>query len=250
MKKQIFFTAVIVSGMLFSCTKEKIETQSQLDPMQSSNSAQPVKESNQIYINTLNIGLAGRFEFNGNLKEQAGKLPDGTSTGRGAAYTTDRYGNSASALYLTGNYGVNLSDVPQQTNASLTVWAKSLKSQYVYIAAPDFAQGILFKQSRDTYLGGETIPSVGGMVTSIGLGGANNQWHHIAITFDGSNIRVYADGVLHATTAFMGSFAQYLAKYHIGFSNGQSGYWNGCLDDLRFYSRTLSPSEVQQLASL
>ena len=240
----------MISGILFSCTKEKIDA-NQSQALQSTTSAKVTNE-NSVYINTLLIGLVGRFEFNGNLKEQYGKLADGSATARGgAAYTTDRNGNPASALFLNGYYGINLSNVPQQTNGSLTVWAKSLTSQYHYIVAPDlFGAGNALKQSTDTYLGGELIPSFGGMVTSMGLGSANNQWHHLAITYDGTNIYVYTDGVLKATTAFAGSFAQYLAKYHIGFSANESGYWYGCLDDLRFYTRALSPTEVQNLASL
>src|SRR5215471_3274673 len=108
MKKQFLFTAVMIFGILFSCTKEKIDA-NQSQALQSTTSAKVTNE-NSVYINTLLIGLVGRFEFNGNLKEQYGKLADGSATARGgAAYTTDRNGNPASALFLNGYYGINLS---------------------------------------------------------------------------------------------------------------------------------------------
>lgn len=247
MKKQILFIAIISTAVLFSCSKEKMETgQSQsLD-----NGAIAKTSSAQTSIIPIDPGLVGRFEFNGNLEDQTGKLANGISTGRGVSYTTDRKGNAASALNLTGYYGVTLKDLPEQTKASIAVWVKSpSRVDYrTFISAS--ASGISFDQAGNTYYGGEAITTIGGLAMSFGAGTANNQWHHLAVTYDGINIRTYTDGILIGTAPFAGSFAQYLADYRLGYVPGVSGFWNGCLDDLRFYSRILSASEIQAMASL
>jgi hypothetical protein len=252
MKKQILFIAVSISALLFSCKKENIETPQNQALESNATSKASSEKSDQLYINTLNIGLVGRFEFDANLKDQTGKLADGTAVGtRGtAAYTTDRNGNTASALNLTGYYGLNILDVPEPTNASLAVWAKSLSTGYHDIVAPSIAAGNFISQSSNTYLGGEFAPQ-GGLGGYLGgPASADNQWHHLVVTYDGTNISLYKDGVLDKAFKFAGSFAQYLAKYCIGYHPNQTGYWKGYLDDLRFYKRVLTSSEVQQLASL
>jgi len=252
MKKQILFTAVIISAILFSCSKEKIEAPQNQVLESNATSKASSENSNQLYINTLTIGLVGRFEFDANLKDQTGKLANGIVVGvrGGAAYTTDRNGNTASALNLTGYYGLNILDVPEPTTASLAVWAKSLNTGYHPIVEPNISSGNYISQSTNTYLGGEFAPQ-GGLGGYLGgPASADNNWHHLVVTYDGTKISLYYDGVLDKAFQFAGSFAQYLAKYHIGYHPNQTGYWKGYLDDLRFYKRVLSASEVQQLASL
>lgn len=251
MKKQILSTAVIISGILFSCTKEKIGT-SQNQPLESNAASKNVTEtSGQLSIPPIDPGLVGRFEFDGNLEDKSGQLPDGTSYGRGAvSYTSDRNGNAASALNMTGYYGINLKDVPMQTKASIAVWVKSpsVKGYRVFISTS--GSGLFFAQQNNQYYGAESISSLGGLGCAIYPFGADNQWHHLAVTYDGVNIRVYGDGALSGTVPFAGSFAQYLAEYHLGYSPGVAGFWNGCLDDLRFYNITLSASQIQSMASM
>jgi hypothetical protein len=64
-------------------------------------------------------------------------------------------------------------------------------------------------------------------------------WHHLVVTYDGSSFKFYVDGVLSGSTNMPGSLASSLATYIIG-----NGYWKGAIDDLRFYSRTLTASDV------
>jgi hypothetical protein len=209
------------------------------------------ESSAHLSLPPIDPGLIGRFEFNANLEENTGKLPNGTSYGRGAeSYTSDGYGNVASALNMTGYYGINLNDVPMQTTASIAVWVKSTPTKVYRSFISKNGSGPDFEQSDNRYYGGESIASLGGFSQGIYPFGADNQWHHLAVTYDGVNIRVYGDGVLSGTAPFAGSFAQYVATYHLGYAPGVAGFWTGCLDDLRFYNRTLSAFDIQNMASL
>ena len=250
MKKQFLFTAVIISGVLFSCTKEKIET-SQSQTLESATVAQSsVENIGQMSVPRINLDPVGRFEFDGNLQDKTGNLPNGISNGgQPVSYTTSRNGTGAS-LYLSGTYGINLNSVPTQTKGSIAVWVKSSSTPDYRSFIGKSGSGIFFAQSVNTYYGGVSIDALGGSAPAIYGIASDYKWHHLAVTYDGSNIRAYGDGVLKQTIPFAGSFAQYLATYYLGYTPGVAGFWKGCLDDLRFYNRTLSSSEVQSLATL
>lgn len=58
-------------------------------------------------------------------------------------------------------------------------------------------------------------------------------WHHAFGTFDGSNVKIYTDGVLRTTTAFSGSINNDNQRLNVGrLINGTQAY-NGLLDEVR-----------------
>jgi len=73
-----------------------------------------------------------------------------------------------------------------------------------------------------------------------------NQWHHVAVTYDGASVRFYLDGVLDAN--------QPAATLHFGVVNepliigadlpGGDEYFNGTIRDVRLYGRALSETEI------
>jgi hypothetical protein len=73
------------------------------------------------------------------------------------------------------------------------------------------------------------------------------QWAHVAVTFDGTNLRGYLNGVLFSTVATNFSLQGVpltLAKIHLS-----ENYFNGLLDDVRLYNRELSQAEITSLAA-
>ncbi|HLY74986.1 MAG TPA: LamG-like jellyroll fold domain-containing protein [Planctomycetota bacterium] len=73
-------------------------------------------------------------------------------------------------------------------------------------------------------------------------------WHHIALTYDGTTAILYADGVQVASAAKNWNLVANLA--YIGRQvNTAAEFWNGQIDDVRLYSRVLTPVEVAVLAA-
>jgi len=77
----------------------------------------------------------------------------------------------------------------------------------------------------------------------------NDVWHYLAGTYDGSQIKLYVDGVLQATTNQTGAIATNADPVRIGTRDGTRWYYNGLIDDVRIYNRALSSVEIKKLAS-
>ena len=70
-------------------------------------------------------------------------------------------------------------------------------------------------------------------------------WHHIVITYDNSNIRIYADGVYASYGTRSGvQIPTTLNNGTIGCLVGGTGKFTGQACDLRVYNRALTPAEV------
>ena len=77
----------------------------------------------------------------------------------------------------------------------------------------------------------------------------NGVWHHLAGTYNGSQVKLYVDGELNAITDYVGPIATSTANVNLGKSSDFTDRWyNGLLDDVRIYSRALSQGEVAYLA--
>jgi beta-galactosidase len=77
----------------------------------------------------------------------------------------------------------------------------------------------------------------------------NGVWHHLAGTYDGSNVKLYVDGELTGNTAHTGSIASNTYNVNIGRdSQNTDRLYEGEIDDIRIYGRALSQGEVAYLA--
>ncbi len=76
----------------------------------------------------------------------------------------------------------------------------------------------------------------------------NGVWHHLAGTYDGSELRLYIDGTLVTTVAHSGTIASSPFNVNIGRNTEASTrFYEGALDDVRIYNRALSAGDVQEL---
>ena len=74
----------------------------------------------------------------------------------------------------------------------------------------------------------------------------SDEWHHIAVTYDGTDTRLYIDGVLDATQAmdppvansqhFLIAAADYLAP---------AGHWDGGIDEVRVWDTPLTVDQIR-----
>lgn len=77
---------------------------------------------------------------------------------------------------------------------------------------------------------------------SISAVASRGAWHHVAVTWDGSNIRLYIDGTLTDTTAFSTTMPSSIIPYFAG--NASFGILRGYCGPVAFYSAQLSGTQV------
>jgi len=70
----------------------------------------------------------------------------------------------------------------------------------------------------------------------------NKQWHHYVMVYDGSHIRMFIDGAEKSRTALTGMVKNTNDDLLIG--KGDSGVFDGCIDEVKIYNSTLTPTEI------
>jgi len=79
----------------------------------------------------------------------------------------------------------------------------------------------------------------------------NGVWHHLAGTYDGSQVKIYLDGVLRNTANHVGSIASTAYNVNIGrCSEVTDRLYDGRIDDVRIYNRALSANEIAEMANV
>ncbi len=71
-----------------------------------------------------------------------------------------------------------------------------------------------------------------------------NRWTHLTATYDGTNLRLYVDGVLVSTRVAGRAISVSNGALQIGGNTVWSEWFAGRLDDLRVYNRALSATEI------
>lgn len=86
-----------------------------------------------------------------------------------------------------------------------------------------------------------------------------NAWHHVAMVYDGVNIKLYVDGKFDKQTAKNGNMPSTSGCFLIGkYSNGSNceygvnlgenaSFFSGLIDEVQIYKEALFASQIQQL---
>ena len=70
-------------------------------------------------------------------------------------------------------------------------------------------------------------------------------WTHLALTYDGANVRFYVDGVLTGTTPATGTIASSATALTIGSDPFYGQYYAGLIDEIRIYNTALTQAQIQ-----
>jgi hypothetical protein len=174
------------------------------------------------------------------LGDNSGNGHTGTITGAG--WTTGKYGQ---ALNFPGNGFVTLGDLDLAGSFTVMAWMQT-RSLYtdtcgsLIMKALDYGFELCDGQlSAKIASGANWSATVAEAFTSADL----NVWKHVAMTYDGTTLRFYIDGVL--INSATGAHTTNNTALLVGRWTPAAEYWNGLIDDVRLYSRALAALEIQ-----
>jgi hypothetical protein len=214
--------------------------------------------------------LIAYFPFNGNAEDASPYGNDGIVYG--ATLTNDKNGNPQSAYYFDGidDY-IDLGKINLERNFTICAWIKAEKNR------DDFQMIMAKGQKGDGHFElfiekhGRGEPYIPGQLRfySQNLRGTrntryigdfgiekpidNNQFHHIAVTFDSRRIKFFLDGNLEYQEFCEGRITPESDIFHIGRRAHRDQYhsptyFHGVIDEVMIFSRNLSETEIKKLA--
>ena len=182
---------------------------------------------------------------------------DSTGNGRtgtlqtGASFIAGKINNSVSLNGTSGYVAMPLVFNPgNQTDFTVTAW---VRLDDVGSGSPTIIQqqdgsgtgrGWLYRNSSGrlaTFLGGAETAST----ATLAIGG----WYHVALIKTGSSLQLYVNGAANGSPATR-TVESCIGAMRIGaHKSANNQYWNGMIDEVRFYNRALSGTELANVAS-
>jgi len=171
--------------------------------------------------------------------------------GQSTLFTTDRNGYSSNALALNGGYAYVPSGVFFNTAFTVALWIYPVNlGRFSRIL--DFGTGGGFGGGKDNIVFALTYFTnqrpyfyVNGVNYLASSTLTLNKWQHLVVTYDGSTIYMYKNGVsiLNANANYTLTSINRSVCY-IGKSNWNDSYSDSIIDDLRIYATVLSNSSI------
>ncbi len=229
----------------------------------------------KVSANTGGTGpLQGHYDFQGNLDDSSSYARDLTIVGGfSPVFTEDRNSNVSGAYQAPGSSGNYLKSsykgIGGNSERTVTAWIKTTTagSRKTVVSWGKNSFGAMFNvmvhNGNIRVEGGScNVQNDDSTVTPLD----NDTWRHIAVTYnpeDGdklSNVKLYIDGVCYTNQPDAGSsYNSELTAINtnntendvqIGNASYNSNYyWRGQLDDIRIYSKALSPEEIMTVMS-
>ncbi|MFC1504379.1 LamG-like jellyroll fold domain-containing protein, partial [Spirochaetota bacterium] len=212
-------------------------------------------------------GLFAYYPFDGSALDVSGNSYD--LDAYNVALTNDRYGTNNSAYYFNGAVGTYMmasnyyivndkytialwycADTNGNTVDSLAGFYDEGNKSNVYTFA-----GLYDAQdnaARFLHRVPPSISSADGSNVYVSNAYEEREWHHLAVRYDGTEMQVYADGILYPNTSSPATTIYDEVRMYLG-KNGMSDnpimFNKGWLDDVRVYNTVLSPDVISNLAA-
>lgn len=181
------------------------------------------------------------YTFNSTTANTDGLFP---FTVANTSYVEDRNGNANSALQINANVSGSQTVIPMlptsNASRSFSLWYKTSTN----LNANIFTYGTACQDCNfGTYLGGNGNPVFQSYISDTNFGGnyAVNTWHHIVVTYNGTQVKMYMNGALLGTQAY-----NLVTGSNFAFRLG-GNVSTLTVDDLRMFERAITDAEVSNL---
>lgn len=220
------------------------------------NRALTAGEVSQIYSTTPNQGTGSENlisewlldENSGNTAYDSKSDNNGTITGASWAP-----GVTGSCLEFDGenDYVImpNATNLNPENQLTIMAWAKTRDNKTCKIAQKGDWDGHGVHQDKWSGWRGHIRLATN---NSVSIGWNNgipqyNEWYHICVTYNGTLLKLFVNGQLKNSQEVSGNLKVNSRTFSIGSDTGAQKYFNGFIDDVRFYSSALSQTEIQAI---
>jgi len=163
-------------------------------------------------------------------------------TNNNASFTTNTIKGEGAFLFNGTSNSINLPSIPALTGENVTL------SSWIYWKEGTGNTDTILSQSNDTlgyclYVNSTNdIPKFRLDSTSVDASSSISEgWHNIVGTHNQTTLKIYIDGVFSNSTSKSGSGSDRYA--FIGYDN-ISSYFNGTIDEIAVWNRTLNSTEI------
>jgi chitodextrinase len=212
----------------------------------------PVASATTPATSPLPPGLVAGYSFN---TGSGTTLPDVSGNGNNGTITSATWstqGKFGGALSFNGSSSI----VRVASSASLNLSSAMTLSAWINPSASQSGWRTIVQKETDAYFlnagnNSPLQPAGGGTFAGATqwLSGptANplNTWTHVALTYDGTILRLYVNGTQVTTQAAGGTIQATSNPLWIGGNSPYGEFFQGLLDDVRVYNRALTQTEIQ-----
>jgi serralysin len=198
-------------------------------------------------------GLVAAYGFDENAGATAADATGNGHTGTIAGATWTTAGHTGNALSFDGvNDMVSVADsaLLDVTRVTLMAWVRPtltdnwrsaiLKERTGGLAYALYAEDGAARPAAYVNLGqADDREAKGTLALTV------NTWTHLTMTFDGTALRVYQNGVLVRTANFTGNIVASGSPLRIGGNAVWGEFYAGLMDDVRVFNRALTLEEIQ-----
>jgi hypothetical protein len=195
-------------------------------------------------------GLQGWWQFSGNANDGSTNGYNGTVNG--ATLATDRFGNTNSSYNFNGtnnDISLPIGFTTGSASKSFSVWFYLTNGTYNFVL-----DGGTSVNGKSFGLFWNTNPTIN-KLTFHGDGATYdyefadinfNQWYHTVITYDGTTVKSYLNGVyIGSKNATLNTSTT--SNIKVGCRNNTSAYFLGKIDDIGVWNSTLTQQEITNL---
>lgn len=198
------------------------------------------------YADTL-TGLIASYQLNNSGSDSSGN--GNTATNYTTTGTTDRFGNANSAMYFDGNDYLATPLYRSNYNyLTVTMWFRytgGAADTYRTIVGSSNGDFFIGKNSGNTSFGVQDQSNYYNPNMAVGTNAWDGNWHFAAYTYNNGTGILYMDGVKYTTDSFIKGGGQILIGLE---STSQSFYFVGAIDDVRFYNRVLTTTDITEVS--
>lgn len=197
-------------------------------------------------------GLLAYYRLESNFTDSSGNGYDLTTTGT-PGNVTGVFGNGKSFVINTSYASIADASFPKLPSKAFSisgwVYPTNTGAGWQYIASKRSGNnGWYLALNSGTTPYGFISDGTNTFTVTAGTTVSNNNWYHVALTYDGVKLRIYVNGKLDGETAATISVNNASVPFYIACnSNSTTEGLTGQLDDIAVFNKTLSADEVKEI---